>query len=389
MKVGVVTLENARSVRTWSGTPFFACRALEKHLGEVVFLAPSRQRKKTVLSLYGKLLQLVTGGRISPAHSSVMASAVGADIKRKIEAADPDAILLLASSPVISGVPDDRPLIYVSDTTFRLITDYYPRYSNLTSKARCDGNRLEQAAIGQADLLLYSSEWAARSAIEDYGADPGKTHVLPFGANLEPPPHAEELDLERKSSVCRLLFIGIGWVQKGAQTAVDALNALHAAGVDATLTICGCTPPSPLANPRVTCIPFLDKSDPLQRARLNELYREADFFILPTRAECYGVVFCEAAAHGVPSIAPATGGVPSAVREGESGHLLPIDATGTDYAELIAAIYRDSARHRALRQSSRAAFEHHLNWDSWGSRAAALIRETAASSRWHKYYPPR
>ena len=378
MKIGVVTLEDARSVRTWSGTPFFAGKALEKHLGEVAFLTPSHQRKKTVLSIYGKVLRLATGRRISPAHSHLMASAVGADIKRKIEASDPDAVLLLASSSAISGVPDDRPLVYVSDATFRLIADYYPRYSNLTSKARRDGNGLEQAAIGQADLLLYSSDWAARSAIEDYGADPGKTHVLPFGANLEPLPQAEELDLQRESSVCRLLFIGVGWEQKGAQTAVDALDALRAAGIEATLTICGCTPPSPLANPRVTCIPFLDKSDPLQRARLHDLYREADFFVLPTQAECYGVVFCEAAAHGVPSIAPATGGVPSAVREGESGHLLPIDATGKDYAELIAAIYRDSARHRALRQSSRTAFEQHLNWDSWGSRAATLIRETAA-----------
>jgi len=81
----------------------------------------------------------------------------------------------------------------------------------------------------------------------------------------------------------------------------------------------------------------------------------------------------------LPSIGTATGGVPGVVTEGRNGHLLPHSARGEDYAALITEIFRDEERHRRLKRQSRRVFEESLNWDTWGARAASLIKELLAT----------
>ncbi|MCI0596883.1 MAG: glycosyltransferase family 4 protein, partial [candidate division Zixibacteria bacterium] len=119
----------------------------------------------------------------------------------------------------------------------------------------------------------------------------------------------------------------------------------------------------------------LDKNDPRQNERLTRLFLESDFLLLPTRYECYGVVFCEAAAFGLPVIAADTGGVSGVVREGENGHLLPYEVGGADYARLIAEIYRDDDRYYELVRKSRKLFEERLNWDVWAQTVKRLLAE--------------
>ena len=122
-------------------------------------------------------------------------------------------------------------------------------------------------------------------------------------------------------------------------------------------------------------IPYLSKKDEKQRKELDKLFETSDFLLLPTRGDTYGMVFCEASAFGLPAIATNTGGVSGAVKEGENGFLLPLEARGGEYAELIARIYRDGRRYADLVRSSRAAFDNRLNWDAWGISVTKLITE--------------
>jgi len=393
MRIGLLSLGDSSSVASWSGTPSFIGRALDEHVGEVRHLGPLRAPSAGLHRVAGRVARGLTGRRSLPLHAPRVAREFGEHAARRIDAESPDAVFLVASSSAISGVPADVPLVYSSDATFRLIEDYYPRYTRLWPSSRRSAESLEREVISRANLLLYPSEWVARSAIEDYGADPRRVHVLPYGANLTAAPAPDDPRPRAVTEPCRLLFVGVDWWQKGAQVAVDTLAALREGGVEAELTICGCTPPRPISAPGLTIIPFLDKRVAAERQRLGDLYAAADFFLMPSRAECYGIVFCEAAAHGLPSLSAATGGIPSAVREGESGHLLaPETATGPGFAALIAEIFADQARHVALRRSSRRAFEEHLSWRSWGRRARPLIEailrgdedgDTARDPSWH------
>jgi glycosyltransferase involved in cell wall biosynthesis len=66
------------------------------------------------------------------------------------------------------------------------------------------------------------------------------------------------------------------------------------------------------------------------------------------------------------------------VTEGENGFMLPPEAGGAEYAELMARVYRDEERYAALVRSSRAAFDARLNWDAWGITVTGLIHEILA-----------
>jgi glycosyltransferase involved in cell wall biosynthesis len=259
--------------------------------------------------------------------------------------------------------------------------NYYPVYSNPLDGSIHEANIIMDLAIKKASLLVYSTAWAARSAIEDYHADIQKVHVVPFGANLESPPSRELVEARKRSDCCRLLFVGVEWQRKGGDIAVETLLKLEEMGIQAELIICGSTPPSRFSHRRMKVIPFLDKNDERQRKQLEKLYAMSDFLLVPTRCEAYGLVFCEAGAFGLPCIATDTGGVSEVIRDGENGFVLPYDAGGAEYAQVIAGIYRDDQRYAELVKSSRAAFENQLNWDTWGVAVKNLIAELIGRER--------
>ncbi|MFH0295868.1 glycosyltransferase family 4 protein [Bradyrhizobium sp. 31Argb] len=341
---------------------------------EVVHIGPLNAPILPLYKTYSRLCRAFHRPGLSPFHAGPVVAQYAADAARKIRAVSPDIVFAPAGSNFAWNVPKGVPLVYASDATFRLVENYHPNYRNLSRNAREIAERLERNTIARADLVLYPSKWAAESAVRDYGVDRARVHVIPWGANLEEAPDRASVLGCRKPGPCRLLFIGANWKEKGADIAVGTLAELRGRGVEAELVICGCTPPKPVTQDGLTIIPFLNKNDREQRNRLDQLYRDADFFLLPTRADCYGIVFCEAAAHGVPSIAPATGGVPGAIRDGETGILLPPDATKEDYATVISETFACPERLARLRQSSRDAFEVRLNWQAWSRRVSDLIQ---------------
>jgi len=373
-RIAFATIGDASLVRFWSGTPFHMSKSLAKEGHDVVHIGPLSAPILPLYKTYSKFCRTFRRQGLSPVHAGPVVAQYAADAVRKIRAVSPDIVFAPAGSTFAWGVPAGVPLVYVSDATFRLVENYHPNYRNLSRAAREIAERLERDTIARADLVLYPSEWAAESAVRDYGADRARVHVIPWGANLEEAPDRASVLGCRKPGPCRLLFIGASWEEKGADIAVGTLAELRDRGVEAELVICGCTPPKPATQDGLTIIPYLDKNDREQRNRLDQLYRDADFFLLPTRADCYGIVFCEAAAHGVPSIAPATGGVASAVRDKETGILLPPNATKADYATVISETFANPDRLARLRQSSRDAFEARLNWHVWGRRVSDLIQ---------------
>ena len=373
-RIAFATIGDPSEVRFWSGTPFHMSKSLASEGHEVVHVGPLSAPILPLYKMYSRLRRTFRRRSLSPFHAEPVVAQYAADAARKIRAVSPDVVFAPAGSTFAWNVPEGVPLVYASDATFRLIENYHPNYRNLSRTAREIAERLERNTIARADLVLYPSEWAAESAVRDYGADPARVHVIPWGANLEEAPDRASVRGCRKPGPCRLLFIGANWEEKGADIAVGTLAELRGRGVEAELVICGCTPPQSVTQEGLTIIPYLNKNDGEQRKRLDQLYRDADFFLLPTRADCYGIVFCEAAAHGVPSIAPATGGVPYAIRDGESGILLPPNATKADYATVISETFANPDRLARLRRSSRDAFEARLNWRTWGQRVSHLIQ---------------
>lgn len=384
-KIAIVTPMDPADRRAWSGILFHASQALQKYCGDIFYIPTSASHssfKRTLLKKLRLLIKKYAGytsffsiGRKYFVSNYQIATAknFGKKVNAWLAANSFDVIVVPASITAIAFVETDIPIVLIEDATFALLHNYYPQYSGLPKNAVREMNLLVEETIKKAHLLVYASSWAAQSAIEDYHAEQGKVHVVPMGANFDNPPPKEIIQQKRRSHVCKLLFIGFDWQRKGGDIAFETLLALEERGIQAELTVCGCVPPDKYSHKRMKIIPYLDKNDPEQYCTLEQLYLKSDFLLLPTRNECFGLVFCEANAFGLPVITTHTGGVPEVVKDGQNGFVLPISARGSDYAEIIARLYQDGQRYTDLVVSSRAAFDERLNWNAWGLSVSHLI----------------
>lgn len=378
-KIAFLTSIDPLDKRSWSGIFYQTAQALQKHCGDVIYIGPASSpegKKEQGLSRLAKASLKKIARKYFVYDYHVMVAKNYARVANQLFAhKDFDVIVAPASLAQVAYLETDIPVVVVEDGTFALLLGYYPQYTNLLPRSIRQMNAVTAVGIHNASALIYSSVWAARSAIEDYHADPQRVHVVPMGANFDNPPGKEIVRRKKRSNHCKLLFVGVDWQRKGGEIAFETLLALEAMGVAAELAICGCVPPKKFAHSRMKVIPYLDKNDPKQYNKLEQLYLESDFLLLPTRNECFGIVFCEANAFGLPAITTRTGGVPEVVRDGENGFVLPLEARGEAYAQIIAALYRDERRYAALVQSSRAAYDERLNWDAWGMAVEQIITD--------------
>lgn len=103
------------------------------------------------------------------------------------------------------------------------------------------------------------------------------------------------------------------------------------------------------------------------------VYRAADVHVFPVRdipgdPEGFGMVAVEAAAHGLPTVAFATGGVVDAVADGQSGYLV----VAGDYAAFASAVTRVLAELGTLRTGC-VAFARQFAWPAFGAGLAGEL----------------
>jgi glycosyltransferase involved in cell wall biosynthesis len=286
-----------------------------------------------------------------------------------------DLVISIANTPIGSVVSSHFPTIHISDTTFAVMRDYYSSFAHMYYWLKNAGDALERQVILQSKACLYPSRWAANSAVHDYHADPRRVHCLPWGCNM-PTPALNASHFNGNfwvSSPCNIVFLGVDWERKGGNIALEAVQRLRRSGVPAHLHVIGVRPKGINNSETVTIHGFVSKATPEGSAYLDKLMRTAAFLLLPTRQECYGMVFSEANAYGVPAITTLTGGVGSVVRESINGYCLPETADAIAYAGLIAEIWSDPSRYLALRKTSRQRHETVLNWTSWGRGVHEVI----------------
>lgn len=117
----------------------------------------------------------------------------------------------------------------------------------------------------------------------------------------------------------------------------------------------------------------------LPDAEVAEAYATADLYAGLSRvdravnAEGFGIAFVEAAASGTPCVAGDSGGVRSAVRDGETG--VVVDATDEGaVAVALQALLDDAGRRAAMGAAGRRAVEGHYNWDRVAAETKAFTR---------------
>ncbi|HEY8996360.1 MAG TPA: glycosyltransferase family 4 protein [Edaphobacter sp.] len=354
--------------------------ALKEYAGEIEVISSKRSPLVKLVSKANHYIGRIFKAEFAMSQSVFLSMAYGRQFSAHVDPSKHDVLFAPLASNEVAYLKTSVPIVYLSDATFKALENYYFSIDSVSDLYRKQGTHLETRAIEKSAALVYCSNWAAESAKKDYGAAPGKVHTIPLGANIDAPPARESLHKGSTDGKCRLLFVGRDWQRKGGQIALDAFLALRFMGVDAQLTIVGCQPPQLIHDPNLVIIPFLNKKVDADRKRLEDLYYTADFFLLPTRAECFGMVFCEANAYGLPIVSTATGGVSTIVEEGVNGFLLPLEARGEEYAQVIERAWKDQPFYQSLRTSTRDRYDRVLNWKSW----AESVRDVMESVVYRK-----
>jgi glycosyltransferase involved in cell wall biosynthesis len=105
----------------------------------------------------------------------------------------------------------------------------------------------------------------------------------------------------------------------------------------------------------------------ISEEELPEAYATSTIYVGPSRVdneinvEGFGISFLEASSSGLPVVAGDSGGVRSAVRDGETGFVLPPDDVAA-WSDAIARLLRDDALRVRTGNAGRAAVESHYNW---------------------------
>lgn len=119
---------------------------------------------------------------------------------------------------------------------------------------------------------------------------------------------------------------------------------------------------------------------PLTDVQIRDIYAAADLFCLTAvpessgRVEGFGLVYLEAAACGLPSVATAMGGVPEAVLDGRTG--LTVLPSVEAVTKAIMQLAQDAAS-RAAYGARALAHARNLSWERCAAETYGLMRSSA------------
>lgn len=295
------------------------------------------------------------------------------DVLQVEAASDPNHYDVIHSHYWLSGqvgsVARDRwgvPLVHTMHTSARV--------KNL---ARGDGDVPEPRwrevgeaqVVDAADRLITNTVAEARELIALYDADPARVDVVHPGVDLRRFAPRDQAAARRRLSLPVdadvVMFVGRLQPLKGPDVLLRAVRLLldRRPGLRASLVVpvVGGLSGSGLDHPQalhdlavelgiddvVRFCPAVSQRD------LADWYAAASLVCVPSRTETFGLVALEAQACGTPVVAARVGGLPTAVRDGETGVLVD----GHDpaaYAHAIGDLLGAPARLAAMGRQARA-----------------------------------
>ena len=378
MKLAFISQDSSLDVGSWSGIPYHMGRSLEDADHQIVHISPLREKWTYALKAKKAFFSAVTGREyLRDREPLVLESYARQVIERLTD--DVDVVFSPSTIP-IARLRCEQPIVFWTDAAFAGMVDFYPSFSRLTAESRSAGDAMERSALERCALAIYSSAWAAETAVSYYGADPGKVKVVPFGANVEESPSPESIESiidSRPTDRCHLLFNGVDWWRKGGDVAVAVARELNERGLETKLTVVGVPAGTAPALPFVRELGFVNKESSSGRRLIENVLTEAHFLILPSRAETFGIVLCEANAFGVPCLTTNVGGIPTIVRDDVNGHTFDRDAGAERYCTYLLDVFADSDRYRRLALASFHEYTSRLNWTTAANTVKVLLDEIA------------
>ena len=242
--------------------------------------------------------------------------------------------------------------------------------------------RSGRAILGGAAVLVAISSWTrdlALTVLGELGLDGHgqRLRIVPLGTD----PDRFRPGLDAAALRERFAFPdgGARWLltvarlepHKGVDTVIAALPAIVAQAPDVRYAVAGSGPERERLEKLAHKIGVADRVrflGEVSDADLPALYNLASVYVGASRraerigVEGFGISLVEASACGLPVVAGNSGGIPDAVRDGETGFLVPPEDTAA-LSGVVCRLLGDAALARRIGAAGRAAVERHYNWD--------------------------
>ena len=234
-----------------------------------------------------------------------------------------------------------------------------------------------KSTYNAAAAIITFCQWAKDSLIYDYGIPAEKITVIPPGVDLAQWNFKRERIIESVlTRPLRLLFVGADFARKGGYTLLEALLSgleqefildivtnnvslkRELNGINNLNIYCDLTPNSP---------------------RLKQLYAQADIFVFPTEADCFGIVVSEAMAAGLPIITTDIGGLCEQVEHGVNGLIVP-PSDATALAIALRTLKNNPTRIATMAAASRRIAEKRFDAQSNYGQVLNLMKKISHKS---------
>ena len=378
MKIAYISVGNPHNRYTWSGTFYKMFESLKQQNHSVEWIPVCNNGlgkfEEFLIKCFGKLIHKP----VMPLFFKCVAKQYAKSISvEKLNTYD--LIYAPCCGPYLYHLKGiKKPIVYMSDASPEALFDYY--IFDTLKYNRDQANSMEKKALDKCSALIYGSDWAKGFAVNFYNQDEHKVHVLELGANLD------DKDIIKKdysyNGHLHLLFLGVDWKRKGGDIAVSACKYLNDNGVPATLHIVGIRELSEdiKSLPYVDYVGFLDKNNPVQYQKLVDMIKLCHCLLLPTIAECAGVVFGETSAYGLPSFTHHTGGTTNYVLNGRNGYGLPLGSTGEDFGKIIKKCL-ETGELEKMSKTCIDFYNERLNWSVWGQKMDKIIKDVVKQNK--------
>jgi glycosyltransferase involved in cell wall biosynthesis len=372
----LATLEDPFDPLSWSGTTFALRESLSRQVETLTVLGPLRPKRTP----HHAALRVLFGGT-PPRYPLWMTPPALKDFARTVHGAvsghEPDAILSISSQCLVFlEKPVNATLAMFGDAPWLAWKQAYARYERMPIGGAAFAKR-EAIAARKCDALFFASSWAVNEAQHLYGVSPERLNVAPLGASWVPQMDDAELlqrVRSRDTALLRLLFVGKDWERKGGPLALDIARELHAGGQPTRLDIVGASPVLPEDARNFSRVHGpLRRSQPEEAAKLRQLFLQAHFLVVPTDAECFGIVFAEAFAHALPAVSRNVHAVPSIIDDGVNGILEDRAANASAYARRIREVFVNPARYESMAAAGRAKYKCRFTWDACASTIVSVL----------------
>lgn len=377
MRLAYTTTFDSRDVHEWSGTPYHMSRALAEAGIDIEYVGPLERKLPPYSRLRKLWYRYVCNQRETRRFNTVTATHYSQQLAKRLQHMNVDAVISPLFNP-ISYLDCKQPIVLWTDAVYAGLLGFYAPFAYHTARSVQEGNAMTASCLSRCSLAIFSSEWAANSAIQLYGADRNKVKVVNYGANIESHPSLAEIRTtikQRAQNKIKLLFLGKSWERKGGDIVVSVAKALHEAGHPVELNIVGYTPELGNKPSYINCLGFISKQTAEGKQRIAQLLHDSHFLFLPSRADACPMVFAEANAFGLPVLTSHVGGIASAITDNINGMTFSLDATSKTYCDYIVNLFHDRARYEALALSAHNEYETRLNWQAATAKVKTLIQE--------------